>query len=119
MRISDWSSDVCSSDLDRHYHEFLKIYWIISVFSTIYDIHHWHRQDMGGHTTNIALERQPSAVRSRFGGRETDAPNSIRTQAGLVLRTTERDHCRTSFPLLISFPSGAGFSDFPVYGPNT
>src|SRR3546814_4763290 len=69
---------------DRHYHEFLKIYWIISVFSTIYDIHHWHRQDMGGHTTNIAIERQPSAVRSRFGGRETDAQNSIRTQAALV-----------------------------------
>src|SRR3546814_10843911 len=76
---------------DRHYHEFLKIYWIISVFSTIYDIHHWHRQDMGGHTTNIAIERQPSAVRSRFGGRETDAQNSIRTQAALVLRTIERD----------------------------
>src|SRR3546814_6509841 len=56
---------------DRHYHEFLHIYWIISVFSTIYDIHHWHRQDMCGHTTHIAIERQPSAVRSRFGGRET------------------------------------------------
>src|SRR3546814_18475350 len=82
---------------DRHYHEFLKIYWIISVFSTIYDIHHWHRQDMGGHTTNIAIERQPSAVRSRFGGRETDAQNRIRTQRSEESRAGKEcdSTCRT------------------------
>src|SRR3546814_7555492 len=48
---------------DRHHHEFLEIYWVISVLSTIYDIHPWHRQDMGRHTANIAIERQPPAVR--------------------------------------------------------
>src|SRR3546814_18685366 len=97
---------------DRHYHEFLKIYWIISVFSTIYDIHHWHRQDMGGHTTNIAIERQPSAVRSRFGGRETDAQNSILTQAALVLRTIQRAHFPFDFTLILSLHSLAGFHHF-------
>src|SRR3546814_7160832 len=81
---------------DRHHHEFLEIYGVISVLSTIYNIHHWHRQDMGRHSANIAIERQPSAVRSRFGGRETDAQNSIRTQAALVLRTIERDQDRKS-----------------------
>src|SRR3546814_509411 len=74
---------------------------------------------MGGHTTNIAIERQPSAVRSRFGGRETDAQNSIRTQAALVLRTIERDHCRVDFTLILCFQSGDGFSDFAVDGLNS
>src|SRR3546814_15846738 len=77
---------------DRHYHQFLKLYWIISVFSTIYDIHHWHRKDMGGHTTNIAIERQHSALRSSFGRRDTDAQNSIRTTAALVLRQLTPDN---------------------------
>src|SRR3546814_3652472 len=75
MRISDWSSDVCSSDLvenlaapahrlgdaagaDGHDHEFLHVDRIVGMFAAVDDVHHRHRQGARRDAADIAIERQ-------------------------------------------------------------
>ena len=51
---------------DRHHHEFLKIDGVVGVHPAIDDIHHRHRQDMCADPADIAVEWQPSRIRSRL-----------------------------------------------------
>ena len=99
---------------DRHHHELLEVDRVVGVCAAVDDVHHRHRQQVGGDAADIGMQRQPARIGRRLGDGETDAKDGIGPQPRLVRRAVEFDHRRVDFALLLGVDARQRVEDLAI-----
>ncbi len=77
----------------RHDHEFLGIHRLpAGVSAAIQDIHHWNGQNVGIHTTHVAVKWKAQGTSCRLGYSQAGSKNGICAEPGFIGGAICLDH---------------------------
>ena len=101
--------------LYRHDHKLLKINLVIRVRTTVQNVHHWNRQNICIHTTDIFIQWHSQLIgRSSCTG-QRHCQNRIGTQPGFIRCAIQIDHHGINFILSAHFHTFQGFRNLTVH----
>ena len=108
---SDSRNDGCA---DRDDHQLLQVEAVVGVRAAIDDVHHRHRQLVGAHAAEIAVQRQARFFGRSAGHGHRDGERGIGAQAGLVVGAVDVDQGLVEEGLLGGVEAQHGLGDFGV-----
>ena len=75
---------------DGHNHKFLKVNVIVRVLAAVKDVHHWHRENIGVATAQIAVQGQPCGI-GEFTRKEKDRDSGASVHWSIRELTTTKE----------------------------
>ena len=88
---------------DRHDHEFLEVDFVVSVFATVDDVGHRHRQLTSIGAADVAIKRQIVGLGRSLSDGERYSQNSVSAEFRFIFGAIHLDHQAVDHALLKGF----------------